>query len=232
VAVGLEWTHAQLLSQGEGVPVGIFCLLTLRRVVRSRDGAEESQAPRLDSPLLAVTGEGEGTYGMRGRSLQTPSQEIDLTDPGECQRRALDPLGKGDLGQGLGKQREGYGDLPGESLRSTQGRGTFNMPVWDTPDPAEFEATVKAHHGLMDIAFAEVDTPETQTGLDKEDLIALCLGALDSIFSPGETLSEHTLFGKGEYQPTAAGHPMVGHRWHRRCGGELHLAFESYDALP
>ena len=52
MAVGLEWAHAQLLGQGEGLPVVGFSLCALRGS-RSRNVAEEPQGIRLVAPFLA-----------------------------------------------------------------------------------------------------------------------------------------------------------------------------------
>ena len=50
--MGLERAHTQLLGQGEGLAVGGFGQLNLRRIALRVDDAEQPQGPRLlASPL-------------------------------------------------------------------------------------------------------------------------------------------------------------------------------------
>jgi hypothetical protein len=54
--VGLEWAHAQLLSQGEGLAVVLFGWLDLQGITMRSDLAEEAQSTCLMTPFLVLTG--------------------------------------------------------------------------------------------------------------------------------------------------------------------------------
>jgi hypothetical protein len=61
VVVGLEWAHAESLSQGEGVLVAGFSLCHVWGIALCGDVAEEPQSPRLEAALFMILGVFEGT---------------------------------------------------------------------------------------------------------------------------------------------------------------------------
>src|SRR5262245_30953869 len=69
VAVRLEWAHADLLGQGEGLLVVGCGQLTLRGIVIHGDVAEESTRLRLVAPSWMGTGECEELFGECARVL-------------------------------------------------------------------------------------------------------------------------------------------------------------------
>ena len=74
----LEWAHAQLFGQREGLAVGGFGLVGLRRLAMRRDLAEEPQGVSFVAPLLVGTGEFKGALCLgaclvqRGQPADTP----------------------------------------------------------------------------------------------------------------------------------------------------------------
>ena len=86
VAVGHEWAHAEFLGQGQRRPVVKGGRLDLRGGLMGGDLAEEPQGPRLVSPLLMGTGEGEGTPSELDRLLHTAGHQIGLTHIAHPQR--------------------------------------------------------------------------------------------------------------------------------------------------
>ena len=78
VAVRLQGTHAQLLSQGEGLAVVGFGRLALRRFAPRRNVAEEAQGIRLVAAFLVLTGERQRALGEGVCLLQAASQQLRL----------------------------------------------------------------------------------------------------------------------------------------------------------
>jgi len=74
----LERAHAKFLSQGEGLPIVRFGWLDLWGGLMGGDLPEEPQGPRLVSPLLIVTREGEGTPSELDCLLRAAGQQIGL----------------------------------------------------------------------------------------------------------------------------------------------------------
>ena len=84
--MGLEWAHAQLVGQGQGLTVRDFGLLDIRWIAMRGDLAEESENPRLVSPFFVRSGEIEGTLRALDCILRSLGKYIGLTEPGDLER--------------------------------------------------------------------------------------------------------------------------------------------------
>ena len=86
MAVSLERAHAQLLGQGQGLPVVGFGPLALWRLSLGRNLAQESQGVGFVAPFLMRTGELQCALRLSIRLVQTASEEIGLAQPDNKRR--------------------------------------------------------------------------------------------------------------------------------------------------
>ncbi len=94
--MGLEWAHAQLVGQGQGLTVRDFGFLDIRVIAMRGDLAEESVDPRLVSPFLVRSGDIEGTLRALDCILRSLGEYIGLTETSELERMsAQDSHGSG-----------------------------------------------------------------------------------------------------------------------------------------
>jgi hypothetical protein len=86
VTVRLEWAHAQLLSQREGLAVVGFGLLTLKGITMRGDLAKEAQGIRLVAMFFVGLSQCERTLGQGTRLFQTVSEQGYFAQPedGSC----------------------------------------------------------------------------------------------------------------------------------------------------
>src|SRR5262249_20160497 len=78
LAVGQEWTHAQYVSQSEGLLVEGFGLLDLRGITMCGNLAEEAQGIGFVAAFLVRTGERQRALGEGVRLLQAARQQLRL----------------------------------------------------------------------------------------------------------------------------------------------------------
>ena len=78
VAVGLEWAHAELFGQGEGLVVMGGGCVDVRGSAMRGDLTEEAEGIRLGALLLVLTGERQRVLGEGMRLLQTASHQMRL----------------------------------------------------------------------------------------------------------------------------------------------------------
>src|SRR5262245_41728945 len=71
VAVSLQWAHAKLLGQGEGMAIVGGGLFDLRRLALGGNVTKETQGPCLVAPFLVSPGEPECLLGKGQRLPQT-----------------------------------------------------------------------------------------------------------------------------------------------------------------
>ena len=69
MAVRLERPHAELLGEGEGLPVVLLGPVEGRRLARRLDRGEQPEGMRLVPALALLLGEVEGLRGERERAL-------------------------------------------------------------------------------------------------------------------------------------------------------------------
>jgi hypothetical protein len=60
VAVGDEWTHAELAGQGQGLAMVAFRPLDSRRIALGGDFTKQAQTPRLVTALSMTLRQGHG----------------------------------------------------------------------------------------------------------------------------------------------------------------------------
>src|SRR5262249_5404005 len=86
LAVRQERTHAEFLSQGEGLAVVDFGLLALWRLTPRRNLAQEVQSIRLFAAFLILAGERPRPLGEGERLCQVASQQLGLPQGGTTER--------------------------------------------------------------------------------------------------------------------------------------------------
>ena len=86
VAVGLERAHAELLGQGEGLPVVGFGLFDFRGIAMCRNVAEEAQGIGLVAAFLVGTGSASARIGESLRLLQATGQQLCLAQGDDAER--------------------------------------------------------------------------------------------------------------------------------------------------
>ena len=89
MAVGLEWAHAQLFGQGEGLAVVAGSGFALWGRLACRALAQEPQGPGLVAAVLALAGEIESLHGVMARLLQAASHQIRLAEVDDCRYQFL-----------------------------------------------------------------------------------------------------------------------------------------------
>ena len=88
MAVGHERAHAELVGQGQGLPVVGFGLVALWRLVPRRNVAEEPESIGFMAPFLVLTGERQRPLGEGLRLLQAAGQQLGLSQ-GESTERLI-----------------------------------------------------------------------------------------------------------------------------------------------
>jgi hypothetical protein len=115
VAICLERMHAELLGQGESLPVMGFGRFTLRKLAPRRNLAEEVQGIRLVAPFLELMGVRRRMLGEALRLLQMTSQQLRLPQGETTARLRLRSFHHSQLVHRLREQRHGIGDAPGQT---------------------------------------------------------------------------------------------------------------------
>ena len=87
MAVRLEWAHAQLLGQGEGLAVVAGGGLALGGRLARHTLTQEPQGPGLVAALLVLAGEVDSLRGALARLFQAASQQIRLAEAGDHERQ-------------------------------------------------------------------------------------------------------------------------------------------------
>ena len=87
VAMGLEWAHAQILSQGEGLAVVAGGGLDRGGRLARRALAQEPQGPGLIAALRVLAGELDRLRSALARVFQAASQQIRLAEAGDHERQ-------------------------------------------------------------------------------------------------------------------------------------------------
>jgi hypothetical protein len=86
VAVGLERAHAQLIGQGQGLPVVGFGLFGVRQLAMHRDVAEEPQGVGFVAPFFMGPGELKGALRLGASFVQPAGEQIRLAQPDHPKR--------------------------------------------------------------------------------------------------------------------------------------------------
>ena len=86
MAVGLEWSHAELLGQVEGLAIVECSRRSVRVVAMGGDLAQQSESPRLATALLVLTAERQGAPSESARLGAATDEQIDLAQAGEGER--------------------------------------------------------------------------------------------------------------------------------------------------
>src|SRR5882724_6470316 len=199
MAVGHEWAHAEFLGQGEGLPVVIFGRLDLWGGLMGGDLPEEPQGPRLVSPLLMVTGEGEGTPSALDRLLHAAGHQIGLTHIAHPQRLTAHGPHRGTPLLRLLQQRQGLSDTAGPGIRIAQGRGGLREPDQAVPNPTQIKAAFEYGDGPEDVSLAEGEKTDTEIRQDKAVWVIDRLGDPDRFFAIGDPLRERSQLGKAPH---------------------------------
>jgi hypothetical protein len=116
VAVRLEWTHAEILGQGEGLAVVGFGLFNLWRLASRRNVVEEAQGIRLVAAFLMCAGERQHPLGEGVRLFQAASQQIRLPQGETTERLEVYASCRSTLLQRLREQWHGVGNAPGQGV--------------------------------------------------------------------------------------------------------------------
>src|SRR5262249_50713516 len=97
VAVGQDRTHAQLVSDGHGLPVRGFGSFRIWWVAMRSDPAQSAERPRFLVPSLVVAGEIDSLIDEPDRILFSAGQCIRLAQVGEKPCIAGQVLARSDL---------------------------------------------------------------------------------------------------------------------------------------
>ena len=114
--MGHEWTHAQLLSQSEGLLVVGCGLCDLRRMALRRDLPEEPQGIGCVAPFLMRPGELQGALRLGAGLVQAARQQIRLAQPDRPERMIPQVMHRHGLRHRLLQQRQGLGGPSGEGI--------------------------------------------------------------------------------------------------------------------
>src|SRR5947207_8218638 len=83
--MGQEWTHAQFVSQGEGLAVMGCGLVDVWGLATCGNVAEETVGMRLIAAPCVGAGEFEEAFGKRARLVPAADEQVCLAQLGECE---------------------------------------------------------------------------------------------------------------------------------------------------
>jgi hypothetical protein len=122
VAVGGEGMHAELVGQGESLPVVAFGLRNVDGTLMRGNLAEEAEGPRLVAALAALVSYGSGSPGEFESVIESVGEYVHFTQIHEERRPESSESHSLDGAQGALQQRDTFGNA------SRQGVGVAQDP--------------------------------------------------------------------------------------------------------
>ena len=161
VAVGQERTHAQLLSQSDGLAVVVFGWLDLWGITMRGDVAQEAQGVRLVAAFL---------LGVRARSRARPARSPASSRRPASRYPSLSAATRSDwschklsgLLHACSSSGRASAMRPSRAYARPRGEASAGKIEWPGPRLVDAEATLERGDGLVQVAFAQIQQADGQ----------------------------------------------------------------------
>ena len=81
--MGLEWAHAELVSQSEGLAIECLSLFAIQGIAMRSNLPKQSKDPSLVATFLIVTREVKSMLSECVCLLESTGQQMNLAEPGD-----------------------------------------------------------------------------------------------------------------------------------------------------